>query len=68
MEGDVQAPGPEYVGTYEAMLKPLLEIQGPFGTRQILEISGGEYRAPLSARAALSRGWASSTTCSGSRK
>ncbi len=52
MEGHLQAPGPEYVGTYEAMLKPPLEIQGPFGMRQILEISGGEYRAASGGRVA----------------
>jgi hypothetical protein len=46
----------EYVGTYEAMLKPPLEIQGPFGMRQILEISGGEYRAASGGRGELLTG------------
>ena len=32
MDDDVKVPELEYVGTYEAMLKPPLEVPGPFGT------------------------------------
>ena len=56
MEADWKAPGLEYVGTYEAMLKPPLEIQGPFGMRQIPEISGGEHRAASGRRGELLTG------------
>ena len=56
MDVDVRAPELEYVGTYEAMLKPPLEVDGPFGMRQILEILGGEYRAASGERGDLLTG------------
>jgi hypothetical protein len=56
MDVDVKVPGLEYVGTYEAMLKAPLEVDGPFGMRQILEISGGEYRAASGQRGELLTG------------
>jgi hypothetical protein len=62
MDDDVKVPELEYVGTYEAMLKPPLEVPGPFGMRQILEIVGGEYRTASGERGELLTGAA--TGCS----
>ncbi len=56
MEIDVKAPELEYVGTYEAMVKPPLEVDGPFGMRQILEVVGGEFRAASGGRGELLTG------------
>jgi hypothetical protein len=56
MDVDVKTPGLEYVGTYEAMLKPPLEINGPFGVRQVLEVVGGEFRAASGERGELLTG------------
>ena len=56
MDVDVKAPELEYVGTYDAMLKPPLELNGPFGTRLILEIIGGEFRAASGERGELLTG------------
>ena len=56
MDDDVKVPELEYVGTYEAMLKPPLEVPGPFGMRQILEIVGGEYRTASGERGELLTG------------
>lgn len=44
MDVGVKAPELEYVGTYDAMLKPPLEVHGPFGVRQLMEVVGGEFR------------------------
>lgn len=56
MDVDVKAPELEYVATYDAMLKPPLEVHGPFGTRQIIEIIGGEFRAASGERGELLTG------------
>ena len=56
MDIDVKAPELEYVGTYEAMVKPPLEVDGPFGMRQILEVVGGEFRAASGGRGELLTG------------
>lgn len=56
MDEGVRVPELEYVGTYEAMLEAPLEVDGPFGMRQILEISGGEYRAASGERGELLTG------------
>lgn len=56
MDIDVKAPELEYVGTYEAMVKPPLEVDGPFGMRQILEVVGGEFRAASGGRGVLLTG------------
>lgn len=56
MDVGVRAPELEYVGTYDAMLKPPLEVEGPFGMRQILEVVGGEYRAVSGERGDLLTG------------
>lgn len=56
MDVGVKAPELEYVGTYDAMLKPPLELNSPFGTRLILEIIGGEFRAVSGERGELLTG------------
>lgn len=56
MDLSVKAPELEYVGTYEAMLKPPLETGGPFGTRLIVEVIGGEFRAASGDRGELLTG------------
>jgi hypothetical protein len=56
MDVSVKAPELEYVGTYDAMLKPPLELNGPFGTRLILEVIGGEFRAASGERGELLTG------------
>jgi hypothetical protein len=56
MDLSVKAPELEYVGTYEAMLKPPLETGGPFGTRWIVEVFGGEFRAASGDRGELLTG------------
>jgi len=56
MDFSVKAPELEYVGTYDAMLKPPLELNGPFGTRLILEVIGGEFRAASGERGELLTG------------
>lgn len=55
---DVKAPELEYVGTYDAKLKPPLEIGSPFGTRVIFEVIGGEFRAASGERGELLTGGA----------
>ncbi len=45
MDVGVKVPELEYTGTYDAMLKPPLEVHGPFGMRNIIEVIGGEFRA-----------------------
>ena len=44
MAAVVEAPQLEYVGTYNASLKPPIQAGGPFGTRMIFEVVGGEFR------------------------
>ncbi len=39
----VATPSLEYVGTYDAKLKPPLQAGGPFGTRMIFEVTGGDF-------------------------
>ena len=56
MDVSVKAPELEYVGTYDAMLKPPLELNGPFGTRLILEVIDGEFRAASGERGELLTG------------
>lgn len=58
MDVGVKAPELEYVGTYDAKLKPPLETGGPFGTRMIFEAIGGEFRAVSGERGELLTGGA----------
>ncbi len=50
MDLQVKAPELEYVGSYDAMLRPPLETGGPFGARMIIEVIGGEFRAASGGR------------------
>src|SRR6188474_2386663 len=52
----VSAPQLEYVGTYDAMLKPPLQTGGPFGTRLIFEVISGEFRGASGERGKLLTG------------
>ena len=47
----VAAPSLEYVGTYDAKLKPPLQAGGPFGTRMIFEVLGGDFYGASGERA-----------------
>lgn len=58
MDLDVKAPELKYVGTYEARLNSPLDLDGPFGTRRILEIIGGELRTASGERGELLTGGA----------
>ena len=43
MAAVVDAPQLEYVGTYNATLKPPIQAGGPFGSRMVFEVVGGEF-------------------------
>lgn len=58
MDIEVKAPELEYVGVYDAMLKAPLQYEGLYGTRMIVEITGGEYRAASGERGELLTGGA----------
>ena len=58
MDLGVKAPELEYVGTYDAKLKPPLETGGPFGTRMIFEVIGGDFKAASGDRGQLLTGGA----------
>lgn len=58
MDVGVKAPELEYVGTYDAKLKPPLETGGPFGARLIIEVIGGEFKAASGERGELLTGGA----------
>ena len=52
------APQLEYVGTYDAKLKPPLQTGGPFGTRMIFEVVSGEFYGASGERGKLLTGGA----------
>ena len=54
----VAAPSLEYVGTYDAKLKPPLQAGGPFGTRMIFEVLGGDFYGASGERGTLLTGGA----------
>ena len=54
----VSAPDLEYIGTYDARLRPPLQTGGPFGARLIFEVVGGEFYAASGARGTLLTGGA----------
>ena len=56
MDLDVKSPELEFVGAYDAKLKPPIEAGGPFGTRMFLEVIGGEFRAASGERGELLTG------------
>lgn len=51
-------PQLEYVGTYNATLKPPIHAGGPFGTRMIFEVLGGEFHGASGERGILLTGGA----------
>ena len=53
---DVKTPELEYVGTYDAKLKPPLDTGGPFGTRMIFEVIDGDFEAASGDRGKLLTG------------
>lgn len=53
-----RVPKLEYVGTYDAKLKPPLKTGGPFGPRMIFEVIGGDFRLASGARGKLLTGGA----------
>ena len=58
MVASITAPPLEYVGTYTAILKPPIQAGGPFGTRMVFEVTGGEFHGASGARGALLAGGA----------
>jgi hypothetical protein len=58
MVASVGAPQLEYVATYNALLKPPIQAGGPFGTRMIFEVAGGEFHGASGERGALLTGGA----------
>ena len=52
----VVAPGLEYVGTFDAKLKPPVQSGGPLGARMFFEVIGGEYRGAAGERGTLLTG------------
>src|SRR5262245_20427554 len=52
----IAAPQLEYVGTYNAKLKPPLQVAGPFGTRMIFEVLSGDFLAASGERGSLLTG------------
>ncbi len=58
MVATVNTPQLEYVGTYTANLKPPIQAGGPFGTRMIFEVVGGEFHAASGERGTLLSGGA----------
>jgi hypothetical protein len=52
------APQLEYVGTYTAILKPPIQAGGPFGTRMVFEVVGGEFHGASGERGMLLTGGA----------
>ena len=54
----IGTPQLEYVCTYNAILKPPIQAGGPFGTRMVFEVVGGEFRGASGERGALLTGGA----------
>lgn len=54
----VGAPQLEYVSTYSAILKPPIQAGGPFGTRMVFEVVGGEFHGASGERGTLLTGGA----------
>ena len=58
MVANIGAPQLEYVGTYTAILKPPIKAGGPFGTRMVFEVTGGEFHGASGERGTLLTGGA----------
>jgi len=58
MVATVNTPQLEYVGTYTAILKPPIQAGGPFGTRMVFEVVGGEFHGASGERGTLLTGGA----------
>jgi hypothetical protein len=58
MVANIGAPPLEYVGTYTAILKPPIQAGGPFGTRMVFEVVGGEFHGASGERGTLLTGGA----------
>ena len=56
MAASISAPELEYVGTYHARLKPPIQAGGPFGTRMVFEVLGGEFHGASGERGTLLTG------------
>jgi hypothetical protein len=54
----VAAPTLQYAATYTAKLKPPIQTGGPFGTRMIFEVLGGDFHGASGERGTLLTGGA----------